>query len=477
MVNIDTLSCEDFELYGPKRYQLHSNASGYETLIWLSDGNGTFNDPTIPDPIYTFSEEDMLSGSVSFKLTAYSTKTCSVEFSDSMIVIIPAQIIPIPAGWSGISSYINSFDPSIEYITQQCIDEIIVQESLDGVYLPDEDFNTLISWDPSEGYNVKYAQSCCLSIYGTQVNWPSKIHLNEGVNYIPVHSLTPIKLQDLFGADTSKIILLIDIYTLQVYNPGFEQFNTLKYLEPGLGYIAYMSQPLDIIYPQPTTLLNPEFLTGEREPYHISNATTWNNLVSTGSMHYISIENSALLDINSGDYLGAFLIDGTCVGMAEYTGGKRLLLPVFGDDLYTTVKDGIGINENIIFKLYRHNTGEVINLSATYDLTAPENDGLYVKYGFSRIILFKEIIIGVGNLPEEKIAIFPNPSFGLFTIQSDITLDNISLLNLFGETVFSERDLNSGEYLLNATQYPEGIYFISVKTSTGKVTNHKIILQ
>jgi len=419
----------------------------------------------------------MFSGSVSFKLTAYSTKTCVVESSDSMIVIIPAQIIPIPAGWSGISSYINSFDPGIKHITQQCIDEIIVQESLDGIYLPDEDFNTLIWWDPSEGYNVKYAQSCCLSIYGTQVNWPSTIQLNAGVNYIPVHSLTPIKLNELFGADTSKIILLIDIYTLQVYNPGFEQFNTLKYLEPGLGYIAYMSEPMELIYPEPTTLLTPEYLTEAREPYHVNNATTWNNLVSTGSMHYISVENTALSDIQTGDFLGAFLSDGICVGMAEYTGGNRLLLPIFGDDLYTTEKDGMDNNEDIIFKLYRHQSGEVKNLSATYDLTAPEKDGLYEKYGFSRIILLKEIKTGLGNLSKEKIDIFPNPSFGIFTIQSDNTIENVSLLNLCGETVFTERDLDSGEYLLDATQYPEGIYFIAIKTSTGKITNHKIVLQ
>ena len=343
--------------------------------------------------------------------------------------------------------------------------------------MPQSEVNTLTSWSTQEGYLVKYAEPCCLPIFGNPVKWPSTIHLNAGVNYIPVHSLTSIKLSELFGADTSKIILLIDIYTLQVYNPGFGHFNTLKYLAPGIGYIAFLSQSIDIAYPKTATLVSQQILNENREPYLFTNGTLWNNLVNTRSMHIISIEKSALSNVNSGDYIGAFLSNGICVGMAEYKGGDRMILTVFGDDKYTIEKEGMDNDEKINFKLYRNYSGEVINLSATYDLNAPEHDGLFLNYGFSRIISLTQPLTSFGNISTEKIVIFPNPSSDLFTIRSKNAFDNISLVNLYGQTIFRDHTANSGEYILDATQYPKGIYFIAVKSINGNVTNHRIVIQ
>ena len=89
----DTLSCVDFEFNVPKQYQLYSNSSGYDTLIWTSNGNGIFDNPNILDPSYTFSAQDIISGSVTFKLTAYSKRACTFESSDSMTVLIPSQLL------------------------------------------------------------------------------------------------------------------------------------------------------------------------------------------------------------------------------------------------------------------------------------------------------------------------------------------------------------------------------------------------
>ena len=163
--------------------------------------------------------------------------------------------------------------------------------------------------------------------------------------------------------------------------------------------------------------------------------------------------------------------------MAEYNGGDRMLLSVFGDDQYTTEKDGLDYGDKINLKLYSINTGEVINLYATYDLTAPEHDGLFVDFGFSRINSFAKVLTSFGDPLAEKVVVFPNPSSGLFTIRSKNAFDNVSLSNLYGQTIFTKRVTNSGEYLLDATQYPKGIYFITVKLTTGNVTNHRIIIQ
>ncbi len=60
----DALSCvgDDFQCDG--------QATAYMSLEWTTDGTGSFDDPTIEDPVYTPSQEDFDNGSVVLTLTA-----------------------------------------------------------------------------------------------------------------------------------------------------------------------------------------------------------------------------------------------------------------------------------------------------------------------------------------------------------------------------------------------------------------------
>lgn len=83
---------------------------------------------------------------------------------------------------------------------------------------------------------------------------------------------------------------------------------------------------------------------------------------------------------------------------------------------------------------------------------------------------------GINNYDSQnQISIFPNPSNGLFTIQSSDRISNIEISNLIGEKIyFSQINLDKTE--IDLSKEPTGIYFIKVNSEKGTVTK-KIIIQ
>ena len=75
---------------------------------------------------------------------------------------------------------------------------------------------------------------------------------------------------------------------------------------------------------------------------------------------------------------------------------------------------------------------------------------------------------------KENIVLYPNPSSGIFTIQTNQTLTgSIKIYNLVGELVFSEDNLNpSDQFIL---QLPPGMYMVVVKTRNSTSTEKLII--
>ncbi len=60
-----------------------------------------------------------------------------------------------------------------------------------------------------------------------------------------------------------------------------------------------------------------------------------------------------------------------------------------------------------------------------------------------------------------EINIFPNPSSGIFTIESSERISSIEISNVLGEKIYSEKN-NSGKASVDLSTQPKGIYFIKV---------------
>jgi gliding motility-associated-like protein len=69
-----------------------ATASNYTSLQWSTSGSGTFNDPTILNPIYTPSAADILNGNVILTLTANAGVPCPAT-SDNMTLTISKEAI------------------------------------------------------------------------------------------------------------------------------------------------------------------------------------------------------------------------------------------------------------------------------------------------------------------------------------------------------------------------------------------------
>ena len=71
--------------------QLAGSATDYSSVLWSTSGDGSFNDASLLDAVYTPSPGDDADGSVTLTLTVTDTLPCTGSTSDSLNVSIGAR--------------------------------------------------------------------------------------------------------------------------------------------------------------------------------------------------------------------------------------------------------------------------------------------------------------------------------------------------------------------------------------------------
>lgn len=84
----------------------NATATNYSTLIWNTDGTGSFSNSTIIDPTYIPSEADIANGSVVLSLTATATGPCTGTTTDDVVI----SFIQDVEGDAGVDASICSND-------------------------------------------------------------------------------------------------------------------------------------------------------------------------------------------------------------------------------------------------------------------------------------------------------------------------------------------------------------------------------
>lgn len=79
------------------------------------------------------------------------------------------------------------------------------------------------------------------------------------------------------------------------------------------------------------------------------------------------------------------------------------------------------------------------------------------------------------NIPVNKISIFPNPSSGVFTIDTELTKGELEIYNVLGEKVKSLQ-IASSKVEIDLSAQPKGIYFIKLQ-SEDKIYSQKLIIE
>ncbi len=171
---------------------------------------------------------------------------------------ITGQSILLQAGWNLMSFRLEPPVPTVRQVLDSIdgrYDRVLGETGAYAPSVPDV-FNTLKELHPGQGYYVRISDSTSASalIEGLTVPVTTPIPLHAGWNwigYLPEATL-PITeaLQSIEGQ--YQRVLSLD----KAFDPALPEYSTLRFMEPGKGYLLYANQAITLTYPVETTLLN-----------------------------------------------------------------------------------------------------------------------------------------------------------------------------------------------------------------------------
>lgn len=82
--------------------------------------------------------------------------------------------------------------------------------------------------------------------------------------------------------------------------------------------------------------------------------------------------------------------------------------------------------------------------------------------------------VGFSELQDGKITLFPNPSNGFFTLNTEISEGTMEIIDLSGKTVFKQ-NITGANSVIDATQLSKGMYFIKLQNNKQSLVEKLII--
>ncbi|MFP4469615.1 MAG: T9SS type A sorting domain-containing protein, partial [Bacteroidales bacterium] len=479
------------EYYKPPVAVITSPADGanvYETPFTI-EGTASDEDDDLDDIYYRLNGGDWLlasgtaswSKSVDLKLweNVLEVKAADVQDLESEIVKhtfnLSIQNLEIPAGWSYISGFLNPNDPDVVNIMQALTQENLLQVMLgaDGIYAPAPfNINTLGTWDVHQGYKVKLNGTGELTIGGDAPE-SNSVEFPAGLHIIPVLTNTPVALTDVFTDPENQIMYMLDIYSNQVYWPQ-GGINTLSQLQPGVGYLTNFAAVATANYPP----LDDYYFPADNDRPSAPAPGPW-DCIRTADVHLISVEQEAVLQLDNVDYIGAFDASNNCIGYLQVDARSgNFLLTIYGDDPYTTAKDGALAGEAMILRGYNGSTGEEYLLAPTYSLAYPNYDGAYVSNGLSGIESLKQSATGIVDQSlEAGLAIYPNPAKDQVFIElnnSEYSSIRMVLTNAAGYEVMV-KEIDQLRTRIDVSGMTSGVYVVKIE-SGNEIVYRKLVI-
>jgi hypothetical protein len=75
--------------------------------------------------------------------------------------------------------------------------------------------------------------------------------------------------------------------------------------------------------------------------------------------------------------------------------------------------------------------------------------------------------VGINELTNGQVMIYPNPATDLVNVKSDYTIRSIDVMNFVGQTVWTNRNVDSKLAKINVASLHSGVYFVKVSTDQG----------
>jgi hypothetical protein len=90
---------------------------------------------------------------------------------------------------------------------------------------------------------------------------------------------------------------------------------------------------------------------------------------------------------------------------------------------------------------------------------------IYVTYDSSLVLSNASDLLEYSSL-----SVHPNPSSGIFTVQSEEKFSCLTVFNALGACI-----LKNDEPLIDISGHPAGIYFVEIQTADGKIQRQKLV--
>jgi len=462
---------------GYGRWQDESNVA----LIAQGDDNLT---PAIKDGfasseimnwrIYSYATETEYSATPDYQTGGFLNS--NNKFSPGGLSIVTSidafnpNVITLPQGWSGLSSYTKpNVQLLITNVMAPIINELVIIQDMEKVYYPAGGINSMLIWTYNKGYKIKVSQEVDLPMTGCQQD-NTTINLSSTWNILPVMSQCEVDPVELFSPVIDKILIVKEIAGTGVYWPEMG-IHTLNVLQPGLAYYVAVNQSTSVTY-------DPCQNVKQSMPTSAANDNTiapWGNPVLSGSSHTFAFSESALENLQTGDFIGAFSTDNVCYGFTQISEqNQNTAMTLFGDDLSTPEKDGFREGELISFKVLNSGTNEEFFVQADFSGNYPSSDGRFTDNGISVINYLNLNSSGLASF-ENMVNFYPNPSSGhIEFISKNNEAYQLTIQNMSGQVLLEK--VFSGNSALNLSDFNKGVYVVKIENGISSFTK-KLILK
>ncbi|MBE0638997.1 MAG: carboxypeptidase regulatory-like domain-containing protein, partial [Bacteroidales bacterium] len=393
----------------------------------------------------------------------FGGETTALEFE---LEPLPAltHTISIPAGWSGLSSYIYPEVTNLETLFAPVVEDLIILKSLTGMYWPSQNINTLLNWEHHGAYMIKVAEDIEFTLTG-DAETNHTCSLIEGWTMLPVVCNHNPNTENLFFPALDNLLLVKEIAGTGIYWPAMG-INTLPQLQMGKAYMVRTMAACSVTFP--VNIEKTEIAVNPKNPV---SCELWENPVPGASSHIIAIPESVWTSngISDGDFIGAFTAGGDCAGLAALNGTTALT--VFGDDPKTLATEGFADGETMNFKIYRPSNMSVFDVEVEFE-TAYHN-GQFNPLGISVVNGMKAIstIADNGKLTP---LVYPNPTSGKIQITGIASPSTIRIHNNRGEEIMQQIAVQP-ETEFDLGHLPPGIYLLQITNTLG-IFKQKIVV-
>ena len=226
--------------------QFTSLSSGNPTqFFWYFEG-GTPGFSEEENPLVTYEQP----GSYDVILVVTNSHGSDTKTSVDFIEVIPEatnQLLFLPQGWSGLSSYLVPENPDLTEMFGPIMGDLVILQQMNGVFSPMFGVNSIGEWDSQTGYKIKLENPAYLQISGSPVS-ENQLDLQEGWNLMPVLSACPVSAEEIFQNFAGNIQVVKEIAGMGTYWPEMN-INTLGSLMPGNAYFILINSPITLLFP------------------------------------------------------------------------------------------------------------------------------------------------------------------------------------------------------------------------------------